>query len=373
MSKKASLALVITLFLNLAVTIRPVVSGATVVKVNPALIEYHEDATGQQFTVAIKIVDVTNLYGFDIKLRWNTTFLNYVSHFVHVPKDSYTDGVLWNPIIPPWEDQVNATTGTYWVACASRYPAPSFNGTGTVFNMTFAVVHHPVQPQPDANITLQLYSTDLSNNVGAAIPHTSEDGIVKLYALPGASHDVAVTNVTSLKRVICLGFTGNVTVTVENLGGNTETFNVTTYANCTATGNTTSIAAFINVTLVSGASTSLVSVWNTTGFAKGNYTLSAYAWPVQGETDTADNNFTGGWVVVSMVGDLTGGSENPWDFVPDGVVDGSDLSMVAKCYGSWPAAPPPMIWNANCDVNNDGVVDGSDLAIIAKHFGEGGP
>jgi hypothetical protein len=32
-----------------------------------------------------------------------------------------------------------------------------------------------------------------------------------------------------------------------------------------------------------------------------------------------------------------------------------------------------MIWNANCDVNNDGVVDGSDLAIIAKHFGEGGP
>jgi hypothetical protein len=113
--------------------------------------------------------------------------------------------------------------------------------------------------------------------------------------------------------------------------------------------------------------------WNTSGFAKGNYTISAYAWPVLGETDTADNNFTDRWVIVSMVGDLTGGSENPWDFVPDGVVDGSDLSIVAKCYGSWPGAQPPMIWNVNCDVNNDGVVDGSDLAIIAKHFGESDP
>jgi hypothetical protein len=106
---------------------------------------------------------------------------------------------------------------------------------------------------------------------------------------------------------------------------------------------------------------------------KGSFTLSAFLDQVIGEQNTANNNFTDGWIVVSMVGDLTGGSENPWDFVPDGVVDGSDLSIVAKCYGSWPAAPPPMIWNANCDVNNDGVVDGSDLAIIAKHFGEGSP
>jgi hypothetical protein len=32
-----------------------------------------------------------------------------------------------------------------------------------------------------------------------------------------------------------------------------------------------------------------------------------------------------------------------------------------------------MTWNANCDVNDDGVVDGSDLSIIAKHFGEADP
>jgi hypothetical protein len=124
--------------------------------------------------------------------------------------------------------------------------------------------------------------------------------------------------------------------------------------------------------LASRDSTVLNITWDTISFANGNYSISAAAEILLGETDTADNNFTDGWVMVTRVGDLCG-TGNAWDFVPDGVVDGSDLSIVAKCYGSWPEAQPPMIWNANCDVNDDGVVDGSDLAIIAKHFGEGGP
>jgi hypothetical protein len=43
-------------------------------------------------------------------------------------------------------------------------------------------------------------------------------------------------------------------------------------------------------------------------FARGNYTISAYAKPVPGETDTADNNFTGGWVIVSIKGGSDSGS-----------------------------------------------------------------
>jgi hypothetical protein len=186
------------------------------------------------------------------------------------------------------------------------------------------------------------------------------------YPLEVGPHDIAVTNVSLSKSSVGLGYELTMNLTLQDDGFFAEAFNVTIYA------NTTIVATTIDIALSSGNSTTITFTWNTTGFAKGNYTLSAYAWPVPGETDTADNNFAGRWVIVSMVGDLTG-TGNAWDFVPDGVVDGSDLSIVAKCYGSWPEAQPPMIWNANCDVNNDGVVDGSDLAIIAKHFGEGGP
>jgi len=46
------------------------------------------------------------------------------------------------------------------------------------------------------------------------------------------------------------------------------------------------------VTLASGNSTTITFTWNTTGFALGNYTITAYAGPVPGEADTIDNTLT---------------------------------------------------------------------------------
>jgi hypothetical protein len=185
-SKIIAVSIVSILLLSLGAFISPVSSQTTTVKVDPPLTEYYLKATGKEFTVAVKILDVENLYGFDLKFRWNTTCLEYVSHSVHVPRNTYLDGVLWNPILP-LADEVNSTAGTYWIAYSSIAPAPSFNGTGTVFTMTFSVIYHPVQPEPDANITLELYSTDLVAKGGGSITHTKEDGTVILHSLPPIS------------------------------------------------------------------------------------------------------------------------------------------------------------------------------------------
>jgi hypothetical protein len=175
-------------------------------------------------------------------------------------------------------------------------------------------------------------------------------------------HDVAVTNVASTKTVVCQGFSANINVTVANQGGYTETFNVTAYANATAIQTET-------LTLTSQNSTTLTFTWNTIGFAQGNYTLSAYAWPVPSETNTADNNFTDGWVIVSMVGDVTGNTF----LVPDVNCNGADIAVVAMCFGSCPRCPPPLTGYPNCDVNNDGHCDGADIAIVAIQFGKADP
>jgi len=338
----------ILIFLSLVVTINPVSSGATVVKVDPPLVEYHTNATGQQFTVTIKIVDVTNLYGFDIEFRWNTAFLDYVSHSIRIPRDTYPDGVLWNPIIPI-TDEVNTTAGTYWIAYTSRWPAPSFNGTGTAFTITFRVKYHPVQYT--ANIELELYSTDLAASDASSIPHITQHGTVILHALT-AGHDVAVTDIKSSKTVIGQGYKGNITVTAENHGGFTETFNVTVYA------NTTSIASQ-NVTLTSGNSTTLTFTWNTTGFSRA-YTISANATILPGEIDIADNTRTNGIVKVSCLGDLNG----------DYITDGQDYQIVKKAVPSSPGSPR---WNPNADLNDDGVVDGQDFQIVKNNIGQSAP
>jgi hypothetical protein len=183
---------------------------------------------------------------------------------------------------------------------------------------------------------------------------------------PLVEHDVAVINVSKTKTVVCQGYTCNISVTVENQGDFAETFNLTAYANTT----------MIQTEIVSMALTSTATVnftWDATGWAKGNYSISAYAWPVIGECLTEDNNFTDGWIVVSMVGDLTHPLPSVWDFVPDGKVGGADGAVVSRCFGASPETLPPMRWEPNCDINNNGKNDGIDKAIVYWHFGEGGP
>jgi hypothetical protein len=178
-------------------------------------------------------------------------------------------------------------------------------------------------------------------------------------------HNIAAKWIAS-KTVVGQGLNLSINVTVMNIGGYAEEFNVTAHLNSTS-------MTLENVTVESGAFTTITFTMNTSGFPKGNNTLWAHAWPVLGEIETEDNNCTGEYVIVSIVGDLTGGTPNSWDFVPDGKVAGVDVSVVSRCFGAWPEATPPMRWEPNCDLNNNGHVDGTDVATVARHFGEADP
>jgi hypothetical protein len=63
------------------------------------------------------------------------------------------------------------------------------------------------------------------------------------------------------------------------------------------------------------------------------------------------------WAIVTIPGDLNG----------DFKVSLSDLSILAKAYGTTPDSPK---WNANADINGDGKVGLSDLSLLAKHYGQ---
>jgi hypothetical protein len=175
--------------------------------------------------------------------------------------------------------------------------------------------------------------------------------------------DIAITNVAPLRTLVGQSLPCGINVTIANQGGYTETFNVTLSANSTV------VAAGQNLVLANATSTTITYMWNTTSFPYGNYTISAYVSPVPDETNTANNNFTDGHITVLILGDLTGGTSNAFDFVPDGKVDGRDLVVIARCFGLYPGCQLPLIWNQNCDLNNDGKVDGRDIAIAARNFG----
>jgi len=159
--------------------------------------------------------------------------------------------------------------------------------------------------------------------------------------------DVAVTNIWASKTVVSQTYTMYVSVRLENQGDSEEMFRFDVYANATII--QTQIAL-----LGSKLSTIKIIKWNTTGFAKGSYTISVYAHPVPNETDIADNSLIDGTVRVVMVGDVNA----------DGEADGKDISIIAK-YFDKPAYDYP-----NADINSDFEIDGKDLSITAKNFGK---
>lgn len=82
--------------------------------------------------------------------------------------------------------------------------------------------------------------------------------------------------------------------------------------------------------------------------AKGNYTITAYTWPVPGEIDTTDNTLTDSRVIVAMADDIT----RPEGYL-NGKCDIRDVAAVAILFGV--NCPDP-----NCDLTGPtkGVLDG---------------
>ena len=275
----------------------------------------------------------------------------------------------------------NSEDGIYLISSSGStvYHNNFINNTNQVVSSGSTIVWDDGYPSGgnywgDYNGT-DLYSGSCQNETGSDgigdIPYiidgSNRDDYPLMKPYPWTVHDVGVTNVATSKSVVCEGSSITVSVMVFGYGNGTEVVNIAISANQTIIGEINSVA------LSSRNFTIIPFTWDTTGFAKGNYTISAYAEPALGETDTSDNNFTGGWVIVSIAGDLTGGTSNPWDFVPDGKVDGKDITIVALCFGSAPGCPPPYVWNPNSEVNGDGKVDGKDIATVALHYGQADP
>ncbi len=158
---------------------------------------------------------------------------------------------------------------------------------------------------------------------------------------------------SSSKNVIGTGYSHPINVTFMNYGVYTETLNVTIYANAT-------LVAQQTVVLASGNSTGIGCMWNTTGFAKGNYTLSAHVVPDAGETYTADNTLMLGPIAITIPGDVDGNF----------IVNIFDVVKITSCYGKTQIDP---IYYPNADIDGNGVINIFDVVICTGHYGQKWP
>jgi parallel beta-helix repeat protein len=201
-----------------------------------------------------------------------------------------------------------------------------------------------------------IIQVDLNGDGVFEYDFTSDSELSRIeYVAATAQHDLGITGITSSRSVTGEGYTLPINMTTMNYGVYTETFNVSFYVNTTLVGSQT-------VVLASGNSTTITFPWNTTGFAYGNYTISAHAEPVLDETYVADNNATCiAPVHVGVPGDVTG----PTVGFYDGTTNMRDIQYLILLFNTNPSSPN---WKPNADVNNDATVNMRDIQIAILNF-----
>ncbi len=176
------------------------------------------------------------------------------------------------------------------------------------------------------------------------------------YSAPPSAeiHDVSIVSVVPSATEVYVGQVVNITVTVQNQGNITETFQVTCKYELEGTEYAIGIMTVDN--LAPQANTSIIFTWTTTDITV--HIIKAEIPPLIGETDTADNTLTSPTTVkVKMIGDVNG----------DNQIDIRDIAQAALAFGSYLNHPR---WTPQADINQDGKVDIRDLAFIAKNFGK---
>jgi hypothetical protein len=313
----------------------------------------NETPSDSTFFVNVTVTSVTNLDGWSIGLVYTNSTLQFVSAWLPTDNVLAPLAALGVPLIQPSVvvAPINATCQEIEWGASYAQPSPtwSFTGTGTLAQLEFQIVAevNSTNTQASSSFTFDPAWTSVYYwPSGSEVPMLNTANF--LYKFP--EHEVGVTNVVSSRTVAGLGYCLNVTVTAADFGDYTETFNVTVYA------NSTSIASQ-NVTPASGDSANVTFTWNTTGFAIGNYTISAYAWPVPGQTNMANNNMTGGTVYVGIPGDVEG----------NGRVDMGDIITILLAFGSVIGQPR---YNPNCDIEGTGRIEMSDVMVALLYFGQ---
>jgi len=287
MKTLAPFLLTLTLLLSTSSFIpRPVASGDGVLSTTPVVRVVPSETIdpgltpSENFTIAVEIVGITDLMGFDIQLRWNASILNYTSHLAKVPVEDHPDGVLHAPVLEI-RNAANITAGTYWAAFAT-IAGPSFDGNGTVFEISFTVLDFGECP-------LDIYYSALSNSAAEPIAHVVEDGYFS-----NVFYDVAVLSVTPSSPSAFIGDILIVTVVVLNNGTTrNETFDIAAYYNGTL------IATQPATNLPPSTEETLEFQWTTDGLAPGNYEISANATTVPEEDNIGNNMLVDG--VVTLV------------------------------------------------------------------------
>lgn len=151
-------------------------ASPTSIEVVPASLER---LPGESFIINITVNDVTDLYLWMFRLKWNSTVLrlNSIQEGPFLKKDGGTTSGLM--LSPPTISEINAAGRINETACSLVGTAPGVNGSGILATLNFTCL-------AEGDTALEFWeeapyfepATELMNPTGISISHTATPGTV---------------------------------------------------------------------------------------------------------------------------------------------------------------------------------------------------
>src|SRR4030067_2496569 len=148
---------------------------------------------------------------YQVYLNWNSTLLNVTE----VAESIFLSNNSMYPTFFTYRNNNSQGMLQVWGAQLAGNNSTTMGGNGTLFTVIFLAKNI-------GQCMLEVSATEIML-VTTPIAHLAEDGFVDI----AGPDDVAVDGIFPYKNLVVEGFTMDGTVTVENRGINTETFNLT--------------------------------------------------------------------------------------------------------------------------------------------------
>jgi len=164
MKKPTSILILTFILLSLIGTVHIKSAGEDAINQIAAIFIYpktNEGNVGENFTIEVKVSDVTDLYGYEFHLRWNSTLLDCVE-------------VSEGPFLKSggstfFTYKISSTEGCLVVDCTLLGDIQGVSGNGTLTTIKFYI-------KTTGECLLDLYDTILLNSAEQAIEHSTTDG-----------------------------------------------------------------------------------------------------------------------------------------------------------------------------------------------------
>jgi general secretion pathway protein D len=240
-------------------------------QVDPMMIADATLTAGSMFSVNITLSQAVEVYGFAFNVGYDQTLLNTtqvsILPFLENPQNDFR---IFNEEGYVWASSNSSTSETV------EDPTP-------VATIAFEVLG-------EGSTILNVWGTRLDDSL-SRIPHTpafehTPPGELGYFSNVPMRHDIAITRVRVSPDEATVGEEVGISVTIKNLGGFNETFDVTVKYD----GETIELRT--DVFVESGETETLMFAWDTTDVSAGTYTVTAEASGVEDEDITENNAST---------------------------------------------------------------------------------